>query len=177
VPGGDDFAGQQKFAPDIATSGVSYGLLANINLQCPISVDNINCHEERIRNMTKRTTRRILLSGVFLAWVLVAIGAMAQTMPQHPAVPGATTQTQPKTSQNSAAEKNPACQRIVEECKKLGFIPGQWKKDNGLWKDCFDPVVNGQGKATRDGKPIDVPASQSDIEACRAAQGHKKGAQ
>ena len=56
------------------------------------------------------------------------------------------------------------------ECRNLGFIDGQWKKDNGLWKDCFDPVVKG-GQATRDGKPISVPVSQSDIQACRGAAG------
>jgi hypothetical protein len=73
---------------------------------------------------------------------------------------------------HSAAESNPACQRIVAECKKLGYIQGQWKKDNGLWKDCFDPVVKG-GNPTRDGKPMNVPVSSSDVEACRTAQGHK----
>jgi hypothetical protein len=77
-----------------------------------------------------------------------------------------------KAAQHAAAERNPACQRILSECKRLGFIQGQWKKDNGLWKDCFDPVVKGNGSATRDGRPISVPVSPSDVQACRAAGGH-----
>jgi len=71
-----------------------------------------------------------------------------------------------------AARGNPACQRILTECKKLGYIQGQWKKDNGLWMDCFEPVVKG-GNPTRDGKPMNVPVSPSDVQACRAAEGHK----
>jgi hypothetical protein len=55
----------------------------------------------------------------------------------------------------------------------LGYIQGQWKKDNGLWKDCFDPIVKGGGTPTRDGKPMNVPVSPSDVQACRATQGHR----
>jgi hypothetical protein len=115
------------------------------------------------------------MSGAFLLSLMIAVGATAQTV-AHPSTGAATPQTQsPKVAQSHAtAEQNPACQRIINECKKLGFIPGQWKKDNGLWKDCFDPVVKGGGSPTRDGKPINVPVSPSDVQACRAAQGHHK---
>ena len=68
--------------------------------------------------------------------------------------------------------RNPACERILSECKKVGFIEGQWKKDNGLWKDCFDPIVKGKGSTTRNGKPISVPINPSDVSACRGAEGH-----
>jgi len=131
--------------------------------------------------MNIRTISRILVSGAFLASVMVGANAMAQAV-AHPATPGTTQQVPPKGATatkeaQSAAQHNPACQQIVEECKKLGFIVGQWKIDNGLWKDCFDPVVNG-GQATRDGKPIQVPVSQNVVQECRAArEHHQQGAQ
>lgn len=119
---------------------------------------------------------RILLSAAFLGVAVMGMNVVAQTMAHPPTTSSTSPQTQPsKGGQNhSAAESNPACERIINECKKLGFIQGQWKKDNGLWKDCFDPVVKGGGSATRDGKPISVPVSSSDVQACRAAEGHHK---
>jgi hypothetical protein len=68
----------------------------------------------------------------------------------------------------ATATHTPACQSVIGECKTLGFIVGQASKDNGLWKDCFDPVVKG-GTPTRDGKPLNVPVNSSDVQACRAA--------
>jgi len=114
-----------------------------------------------------------LLVLVFAQFCLVQ--AQTQTM-AHPSTTGqTTTSSTSKSAQNhAAAEHNPACQRIISECKKLGFIQGQWKEDNGLWKDCFDPVVKGSGNATRDGKPISVPVSSSDVQSCRASEGHHK---
>ena len=125
--------------------------------------------------MDRRTTSRILISSVFLAGVMIGVDVMAQTA-IHPSTTGTSQQTLPsKSAQNhTAAENNPACERILAECKKLGFIQGQWKKDNGLWKDCFDPVVKGGGTPTRDGKPISVPVSSSDIQSCRAADSQHK---
>src|SRR5580693_6766174 len=114
--------------------------------------------------MDGRTITRILVSATFLASVVMGANVTAQTAPS---VPG-----QARGAQNhAAAEQNPACEKIINECKNLGFIQGQWKKDNGLWKDCFDPVVKGGGSATRDGKSISVPVSASDVQSCRAAEG------
>jgi len=129
--------------------------------------------------MNKRTISRILVAGAFFALVMVGINAMAQAA--HPAIPGTIQQVPPKgatttKAAQNAAQHNPACQQIVTECKNLGFIVGQWKTDNGLWKDCFDPVVNG-GSPTRDGKPIQVPVSPSVVQQCRAARGHKQAGQ
>jgi hypothetical protein len=127
--------------------------------------------------MGRRTTSRILISSVFLVVVMIGVDVKAQTA-IHPSTTGIGTsqQAQPsKGAQNhTSAENNPACQRIIAECKKLGFIQGQWKKDNGLWKDCFDPVVKGGGSASRDGKPISVPVNPSDVQSCRAAEGQHK---
>jgi len=123
--------------------------------------------------MDRRTINRILISGAFLVLVMIGAEVAAQTMPR-PSTGGMTPQTQTKGGNHSAIESNPACQRIIGECRRLGFIPGQWKKDNGLWKDCFDPVVKGGGTPTRDGKPVSVPVSPADVQACRAAEGHHK---
>ncbi len=110
--------------------------------------------------MSNRTISRILVAGVFLVSVMIVSNAAAQTM-SHP------------SKGPNAVESNPACQRILNECKKLGFISGQYKKDNGLWRDCFTPVVKGQGP-TREGKPISVPVSASDVQECRAVAEHHK---
>lgn len=126
--------------------------------------------------MGRQTTSRILvLSGAFFVAAMLGRDASAQSLP-IPSTSGIGQQAHPnKGGQNhAAAEHNPACQRIISECNRLGFIQGQWKEDNGLWKDCFDPVVKGGGRATRDGKPISVPVNASDVQACRAAEGHRK---
>jgi len=124
--------------------------------------------------MNKRTISRILVAGTLFALVMVGVNAMAQAA--RPATPNTIQQVPPKgatatKSAQNAAQRNPACQQIFNECKNLGFIVGQWKVDNGLWKDCFDPVVNG-GQATRDGKPIQVPVNPSVVQQCRAARQH-----
>jgi len=117
-----------------------------------------------------RAATRILVSGTFIVSAMAGISVKAQTAP---AQANSAAQNHTAVAQlHAAAEGNPSCQRILAECKKLGYIQGQWKKDNGLWRDCFDPVVKG-GNPTRDGKPVNVPVSPSDVQACRAAQGHK----
>jgi hypothetical protein len=105
---------------------------------------------------------------------MVGANVTAQTI-ARPSTSGIAQQAQPRVGQNqAAAEHNPACQRIISECKRLGFIQGQWKKDNGLWKDCFDPIVRGNGSATRDGKPISVRVSSIDVQSGRAAGGQRR---
>jgi hypothetical protein len=104
----------------------------------------------------------ICVAAVFVAVLAMQVTSAAQNAPQAPA--GS------RGGQNHAAvESNPSCQRILNECRRLGFVQGQWKRDDGLWKDCFDPVLKG-GTPTQHGKPVQVPVSSSDIEACRAAR-------
>jgi hypothetical protein len=126
--------------------------------------------------MKTSTISRILLSGAFLALMTVGINAVAQATAPKPANPANAQQAAKVKAAQKSVESNPACQRIVDECKKLGFIQGEWKTDNGLWKDCFDPVVHG-GKPTRDGKSIEVPVSASDVQSCRATVAQVKQAQ
>jgi hypothetical protein len=89
-------------------------------------------------------------SWMLLLALLVMVGAI------RPQVAGLTTPPAPtnagKPGDNHAAiDHSPACQRILAECRRVGFVYGEWKKDNGLWRDCFGPVVNG-GTVTREGK-------------------------
>lgn len=115
--------------------------------------------------MVRRTIQTISLAIAALA---LAAYSAAQTAP----VPIPRAGQNPGQS-HGAAQSNAGCQRILAECRNLGFIQGQWKKDNGLWKDCFDPVVKG-GQATRDGHPINVPVSGSDVQSCREAVEHRR---
>jgi hypothetical protein len=112
--------------------------------------------------------------GVCVLALMMVVNLAAQ-MSTHTSVPGTTGQPGGGHSgQMQRAESNPACQKILAECKNLGYVDGQWKKDNGLWKDCFDPVVRG-GQPTRDGKAEHVPVSESEIQQCRATVGNGKG--
>ena len=124
--------------------------------------------------MGRRIASGVFVAGAFFIGVMIGVDVSAQTMPR-PSAGGVNPQAQPsRGGQHRAIESNPACQRIISECKRLGFMQGQWKEDNGLWRDCFDPVVKGGATATRDGKPIRVPVSQSDVQACRAAESHRR---
>jgi hypothetical protein len=126
--------------------------------------------------MKTSTISRILIAGAFLASMTVGLNAVAQATAPKPANSANAQQAAKVKAAQKSVESNPACQRIVDECKKLGFIQGEWKTDNGLWKDCFDPAVHG-GKPTRDGKPIEVPVSGSDVQSCRATVAQVKQAQ
>ena len=36
------------------------------------------------------------------------------------------------------------CKQIAEACRKAGFIKGDWKKGDGLWRDCVNPIAQGR---------------------------------
>jgi hypothetical protein len=59
------------------------------------------------------------------------------------------------------------CQQIAAACKNAGFIPGDWKKGDGLWRDCVDPIV--QGVTTVHGATKPLPTvDPSVVSACKA---------
>jgi len=125
--------------------------------------------------MSKHFASRSLIAGLFVALAMLGTNLAAQVSPHVPmgnSPQKTNTPSQGAQNRNAAAERNPSCQKIIQECKNLGFIVGEWKQDNGLWKDCFDPVVHG-GQATRDGKSISVPVSPSDVQACRSGAGNR----
>lgn len=63
-------------------------------------------------------------------------------------------------------ESTPSCQNILGECKKLGFVEGEYKIGNGLWRSCFHPVVNGKA-VTQKGNAVTVTADANDVTACK----------
>jgi hypothetical protein len=79
----------------------------------------------------------------------------------------------------SSIEKVPACQNILNECKKLGFVAGGFKDGNGLWRNCFHPIIKG-GKASLKGQEVAVAVNANDVASCKAsavkdhAKGHNK---
>lgn len=111
----------------------------------------------------------ILTTAALLAFA--ATGAYAQTSVPVP------TPSQPSGKSGGhhghALENNPSCENIITACKNAGFIVGQWKKDNGEYKDCVDPILGGK-PVTQDGKQINVSVNQNDVKNCRKARHNHK---
>ena len=99
----------------------------------------------------------------YLVAASMLFGAHA-ALAQAPSPPKAGNQS---NGEIATARNSVPCQHIITECKKLGYVAGQYKADNGLWRDCFNPVVKG-GQPTRDGAKVTVPVNPSDVQACRA---------
>ncbi|HUJ27754.1 MAG TPA: hypothetical protein VLW85_17135 [Myxococcales bacterium] len=54
-----------------------------------------------------------------------------------------------------AADEPPGpCKQIAEACKSAGFTKGDWKKGDGLWKDCVDPIIQGKAQPAGASKPL-----------------------
>ncbi len=68
------------------------------------------------------------------------------------------------------------CKQIAEACEHAGFVKGDWKKGDGLWRDCVNPIVQGQTSVPGSTKALpQVDASL--ISACKAKHpnfGHGK---
>lgn len=63
---------------------------------------------------------------------------------------------------------NSSCKNILEQCKKMGFVAGGYKEGNGLWKNCFFPVISGQS-VTQKGNPVTVSVNSADIASCKTS--------
>src|SRR5262245_50282921 len=46
------------------------------------------------------------------------------------------------------------CRQIADACRKAGFIQGDWKKGDGLWRDCVNPLVQGKTSVPGATKPL-----------------------
>jgi hypothetical protein len=55
----------------------------------------------------------------------------------------ATTSFAADYKKNDPALTIPECKTIEDACANVGFIRGQWKIQNGLWKDCVSPIAKG----------------------------------
>jgi hypothetical protein len=59
------------------------------------------------------------------------------------------------------------CQKVADACKSAGFVKGDWKKGDGLWRDCVDPIMQGQTTVPGGTKPL--PAVDAGlVSACKA---------
>jgi hypothetical protein len=67
---------------------------------------------------------------------------------------------------NAAGPPGP-CMQIAQACEAAGFIKGDWKKGDGLWRDCVDPIVQGQTSVPGGTKPLPSVAA-STVAACKA---------
>lgn len=59
------------------------------------------------------------------------------------------------------------CQKVVEACKSAGFIKGDWKKGDGLWRDCVNPIMQGQSNVPGATKPL-PQVDPNLVAACKA---------
>lgn len=117
----------------------------------------------------------ILAAGIVTVFAFAAASVNAQTESPPVPVPQAGHSTMGgghKHSEKGAKNTNPACQQIQADCKEAGYIVGQWKKDNGLWKDCFDRIMKGE-TPTRYGKPDPMNVNQNVVQECKQAIHHK----
>jgi hypothetical protein len=87
------------------------------------------------------------LAGVIsIAFVSAALAQAPAKMPNQPPGP---------------------CKEIADACRNAGFVKGDWKKGDGLWRDCVDPVMQGQASAPGGTKPLPrVDAAL--VSACKA---------
>jgi hypothetical protein len=59
------------------------------------------------------------------------------------------------------------CKQIAKACMDAGFKKGDWKKGDGLWRDCVDPIM--QGQTTVPGATKTLPTvDASVVSACKA---------
>ena len=68
-----------------------------------------------------------------------------------------------------AAQARPAaCDDIIQACEQAGFVLGQWKVGNGLWRDCIDAIE--QGVTNPPGAKRGLPKiGSATVAACRQA--------
>ena len=74
---------------------------------------------------------------------------------------------------NTAQAPGP-CMKIAQACKNAGFIKGDWKKGDGLWRDCVDPIM--QGSTTDPGATKPLPSVDPGLVAACKAKHPKFGA-
>ena len=63
--------------------------------------------------------------------------------------------------------------QVAQACQQAGFIKGDWKKGDGLWRDCVDPIM--QGKTSVPGATKPLPAVDPSVVAACKAQHPKFG--
>jgi hypothetical protein len=69
----------------------------------------------------------------------------------------------------------PECATVARACKEVGFHDGGSKNGEGLFLQCFEPLVNSKGPAVYHGHPVSVPVSHSTAMACHTGIHRNKG--
>jgi hypothetical protein len=59
-----------------------------------------------------------------------------------------------KTEAHVAKQPPGSCKQILETCKNAGFVYGEWKEGEGLYRDCVDPIMQGRTKVPKATKPL-----------------------
>jgi len=86
-------------------------------------------------------------------------------------------QGQGQGAQRQGSQDPGPCQQIVADCKNAGFVQGDWKEGNGLWKDCVGPIMQGTTQPQNASKPLPQVSPQI-VEECKAKHpefGNKRG--
>ena len=59
------------------------------------------------------------------------------------------------------------CKAVERACKNAGFIPGDWKKGDGLWRDCVNPIMQRQTNVPGATRPLPTVDAKA-IAECKA---------
>jgi hypothetical protein len=71
-----------------------------------------------------------------------------------------------ETARRAQIEKVQTCKNVLDACQKSGFVAGGFSEGNGLWRNCFYPVIEGK-TATQKGKEVKVAFNAKDVAACK----------
>ncbi len=128
--------------------------------------------------MTKKNFVLISLTAL----VITANASAQNVTPSHVSLEdvkkkeGAKKTTADKQQKNQLREllqKNPSCKNILNACESMGFVAGGFKEGNGLWKNCFHPLINNK-PVTQKGQPVVVNVDANDIASCKNAAPKEK---
>jgi hypothetical protein len=72
-----------------------------------------------------------------------------------------------KEHRSKGKEAPGPCKEIAEACKQAGFVQGDWKKGDGLWRDCVDPIIQGKTNVPGATKPLPTVDPKT-VAACKA---------
>jgi len=72
------------------------------------------------------------------------------------------------TNKNNESDALPACKQIKKACKKSGFVNGGWKQGKGLWRNCINPVVQGQTAVESAFRPLPMLDAKI-VDDCKSA--------
>lgn len=68
-----------------------------------------------------------------------------------------------------------SCQSIADACAAAGFTPGNWQTGDGYWRNCVNPILQGQtGTVAGNSKPLPTVDS-SLVTSCKDATAGKFG--